>query len=62
MRQNLHKSKDWLQCKRFDMLHLWIKSIQLKEMNRILEAVLVGPRYPSELPHLDRAKINLILQ
>ncbi|KAI8907206.1 Sec8 exocyst complex component-specific domain-containing protein [Gorgonomyces haynaldii] len=39
MRGNLEKSKEWLECKRFDLLHLWVKSIQLKEMSRILDAI-----------------------
>ncbi|KAJ3052048.1 hypothetical protein HK097_006960 [Rhizophlyctis rosea] len=56
MRENLDKSKDWLQCKRFDMLHLWIKSIQLKEMNRILEAVEELHTTPDRLEILIQEK------
>ncbi|KAH9245147.1 hypothetical protein BASA81_017369 [Batrachochytrium salamandrivorans] len=37
--KNLEKSKEWLECKRFDLLHLWVKSIQFKEMSRILETI-----------------------
>ena len=34
---NLKQSKELLQCKRFDLLHLWVKSTQYKEMKRILD-------------------------
>jgi exocyst complex component 4 len=37
MKQNLQKCKDWLECKRFDLLHLWVKSMQYREMTRILD-------------------------
>lgn len=39
MKSSLEKSKDWLACKRYDLLHLWIKSLQYKEMSRVLEQV-----------------------
>ena len=39
MKENLEKSKAWLECKRFDLLHLWIKNIQLKEMSSILDSM-----------------------
>ena len=41
MKENLENCKEWLECKRFDILHLWIKSIQLKEMNRILDSMYI---------------------
>jgi exocyst complex component 4 len=39
MRSSLQTSKDWFACKRYDLLHLWIKSLQYKEMARVLEQV-----------------------
>ena len=39
MKKSLDKCKDWLECKRFDLLHLWVKSLQNKEMMRILDMV-----------------------
>jgi exocyst complex component 4 len=39
MRTSLQTSKDWFACKRYDLLHLWIKSLQYKEMARLLEQV-----------------------
>lgn len=39
--ENLDMSKDTLECKRFDFLHLWVKSIQYKEMSRILDSMYV---------------------
>lgn len=37
MRGDLENCNEWLQNKRFDLFHLWVKSIQNKEMVRILE-------------------------
>ena len=39
MIDNLDMSKDTLECKRFDFLHLWVKSLQYKEMSRILDSM-----------------------
>lgn len=39
MRGDLQKCQELLECKRFDVLHLWVKAIQLKEMHRILETM-----------------------
>ncbi|KAJ3373708.1 hypothetical protein HDU91_006037 [Kappamyces sp. JEL0680] len=40
IRENLESSKETLECKRFDFLHLWVKSIQFKEMSRILDLIV----------------------
>ena len=37
MKSSLENSKDWLACKRYELLHLWIKSLQYKEMAREAE-------------------------
>lgn len=29
-----------MECKRFDFLHIWLKSLQFKEMSRILEMIV----------------------
>ncbi|KAJ1548948.1 hypothetical protein HK405_012485 [Cladochytrium tenue] len=39
MKNDLVGCKEQLQCKRFDLLHLWLKSIQNKEMIRLLDAI-----------------------
>ncbi|KAJ3283609.1 hypothetical protein HK104_010298, partial [Borealophlyctis nickersoniae] len=59
MRENLDSSKDWLQCKRFDLLHLWVKSIQLKEMNRILDIVEDLQKTPDKVETLIQGKFYL---
>ncbi|EGF78900.1 hypothetical protein BATDEDRAFT_26302 [Batrachochytrium dendrobatidis JAM81] len=63
MRENLEKSKNWLECKRFDLLHLWVKSIQFKEMSRILESMQVGfdelQRSPTKIQTLIDGKYYL---
>lgn len=37
MHADLVQCIEWLQNKRFDLFHLWIKSMQHKEMMRILD-------------------------
>ncbi|KAJ3272681.1 von Willebrand factor A domain-containing protein 8 [Terramyces sp. JEL0728] len=39
IKSSLDQGKELLECKRFDLLHLWVKSMQYKEMSRILEAI-----------------------
>ncbi|KAI9362487.1 hypothetical protein DFJ73DRAFT_756768 [Zopfochytrium polystomum] len=39
LKESLNDCKELLQCKRFDLLHLWIKSVQYKEMTRILDVM-----------------------
>ncbi|KAI9101019.1 Sec8 exocyst complex component-specific domain-containing protein [Phlyctochytrium arcticum] len=58
-RANLENSKDWLQCKRFDLLHLWLKSIQYKEINRILDQIEELQGVPDRLESLIQAKYFL---
>jgi exocyst complex component 4 len=41
IKECLESSKETLECKRFDFLHLWVKSIQFKEMSRILDLMYV---------------------
>ncbi|KAJ1334437.1 hypothetical protein BSLG_007592 [Batrachochytrium salamandrivorans] len=59
MRENLEKSKEWLECKRFDLLHLWVKSIQFKEMSRILETIDELQRTPAQIENLVEGKYYL---
>ncbi|KAJ8325200.1 hypothetical protein BDV3_007243 [Batrachochytrium dendrobatidis] len=59
MRENLEKSKNWLECKRFDLLHLWVKSIQFKEMSRILESIDELQRSPTKIQTLIDGKYYL---
>jgi exocyst complex component 4 len=40
IRDSFNDSKEMLECKRFDFLHLWVKSLQYKEMNRILDSIV----------------------
>lgn len=40
IKDQLEQSKETLQCKRFDFLHIWVKSLQFKEMSRILDAIV----------------------
>lgn len=56
MRENLGKCKEWLECKRFDLLHLWVKSIQLVEMSRILESIDELQKTPDRLEILITQK------
>jgi hypothetical protein len=41
-KDNLEECRQLLQCKRFDLLHLWLKSIQYKEVTRLLDVVYVS--------------------
>ncbi|KAJ3217398.1 hypothetical protein HDU67_007981 [Dinochytrium kinnereticum] len=50
---------EWLQCKRFDLLHLWVKSIQYKEMNRILDLIDELQKTPEKLETLIHGKFYL---
>jgi exocyst complex component 4 len=36
----LESSKETLECKRFDFLHIWLKALQFKEMSRILDMIV----------------------
>jgi exocyst complex component 4 len=39
-KENLKKAKELLELKRTDFLHLWVKSLQYKEMSRILDTIV----------------------
>lgn len=49
MARDLENCKEWLGNKRYDLFHLWIKSMRLAETTRILDMV-----YVSALPLLTR--------
>eukprot|EP00842_Homolaphlyctis_polyrhiza_P004042 jgi/Hompol1/4639/HPOL_001819-RA len=59
MRTSLEQSKGWLECKRFDLLHLWVKSIQFKEMSRILETIGEMQKTPAHIETLIEGKYFL---
>nr|KAJ3422215.1 hypothetical protein HK105_000713 [Polyrhizophydium stewartii] len=61
MREDLEKCKGWLECKRFDLLHLWVKSIQFKEMSRILETILAPTGFSDELQKTP-ANIEMLIE
>ncbi|KAJ3189924.1 hypothetical protein HDU85_000210 [Gaertneriomyces sp. JEL0708] len=56
MRTRLESSREWLQCKRFDLLHLWVKSIQYKEMTRILDTLDEMQNAPTRIESLIASK------
>ncbi|KAJ3123240.1 hypothetical protein HK098_002078 [Nowakowskiella sp. JEL0407] len=59
LKQNLGSCQDWLQNKRFDLLHLWLKSIQFKEINRILENMEELQKTPERVENLIQGKYFL---
>ena len=59
MRETLEKSKEWLECKRFELLHLWVKSIQYKEMTRIMDLIDELQKTPARVETLVEGKFFL---
>ncbi|TPX38723.1 hypothetical protein SeMB42_g06582 [Synchytrium endobioticum] len=59
LRENLDRCKGLLECKRFDLLHLWVKSIQYKEMMRILDTIEDVRRTPEKVETLMQGKFFL---
>ncbi|KAJ3334079.1 hypothetical protein HDU76_011603 [Blyttiomyces sp. JEL0837] len=59
MRADLELCRDLLQCKRFDLLHLWVKSIQYKEMSRILDVMEDLRKVPDKIDALLNSKLFL---
>ncbi|KAJ2992926.1 hypothetical protein HDV02_002743 [Globomyces sp. JEL0801] len=47
---DLEHTKEWLECKRFDLIHLWVKAVQHKEMSRILDIIT----------ELESVEVNLV--
>ncbi|KAI8894398.1 Sec8 exocyst complex component-specific domain-containing protein [Globomyces pollinis-pini] len=55
---DLEHTKEWLECKRFDLIHLWVKAVQHKEMSRILDIM-----YSLKLMNrteLESVEVNLV--
>jgi hypothetical protein len=61
MRSTLIQCKKLLECKRFDLLHLWVKGIQIKEMSRILDIMYVSPKQVTIFKKLPKA-LNFLLK
>ncbi|KAJ1564296.1 hypothetical protein HK096_008711, partial [Nowakowskiella sp. JEL0078] len=59
LKSNLQNAQDSLQNKRFDLLHLWLKSIQYKEINRILETIEELQKTPDRVESLIQGKFFL---
>ncbi|KAJ3217841.1 hypothetical protein HK099_005312 [Clydaea vesicula] len=59
MQSDLENCKDWLQNKRFDLFHLWIKSLQYSEMIRILDLVEGLMDVKKKLKYLKQEKFVL---
>ncbi|KAI9204105.1 Sec8 exocyst complex component-specific domain-containing protein [Polychytrium aggregatum] len=59
VRQNLEQCRELLQCKRFDLLHLFLKSLQYKEMSRLLDVIDDLQKTPSVIESLISRKLYL---
>jgi exocyst complex component 4 len=56
LKQELVRCKQLLQCKRPDLLELWVRSVQYREMMRLLDVVEDLRRAPDRIQSLIHAK------